>query len=113
MSRSVRTCFVCILSMLFAGASGMAWARSITSISVDTAASTATIACEAGEPGDGHVVYFAWSADSVDYGDDIGDWPNFVRVGRIGDGTWEDSACWAVIVSFFKTYFNTGCGRIL
>ena len=24
-----------------------------------------------------------------------------------------DSACWAVIVSFFKTYFNTGCGRIL
>jgi len=24
-----------------------------------------------------------------------------------------DNACWAVIVSFFKTYFNTGCGRIL
>ncbi len=80
MSRSVRLCFVCILSMFFAGASGMAWARSITSISVDKATSTATISCEAGEVGDGHVVYFAWSTDRVDYGDDIGDWPNFVRV---------------------------------
>ena len=87
MSRSVRLCFVCILSMLFVGVSGMAWARSIMSISVDKATSTATISCEAGEVGDGHVVYFAWSTDRVDYGDDIGDWPNFVRVGRIGDGT--------------------------
>ena len=87
MSRSVRLCFVCILSMLFVGVSGMAWARSIMSISVDKATSTATISCEAGEVGDGHVVYFAWSSDRVDYGDDIGDWPNLVRVGRIGDGT--------------------------
>ena len=56
MSRSVRLCFVCILSMLFAGASGMAWARSITSISVDTATSTATISCEAGEVGVCHTI---------------------------------------------------------
>ena len=53
-------------AVFFAGASGMAWARSITSISVDMSTATATISCEAGEVGDGHVVYFAWSTDRVD-----------------------------------------------
>lgn len=101
MSRSVRLCFVCILSMLFVGASGMAWARSITSISVDTATSTVTISCEAGEVGDGHVVYA--NLGVLDLAD------RFQVILVCADGG-KTSWCFD---SPFKTYFNTGCGRIL
>ena len=60
-------------------------AREISTLSVDTAVGTVSVEFAAGEEGDGHVLYYAWSNDGQDKGGAIASWPNVVRLGRIGD----------------------------
>ena len=56
-------------------------AREISAISID--GSNATLTMTAGESGDNHCVYWAWSTDGLDHGETIGDWPHVVRLGYV------------------------------
>ena len=60
-------------------------AREISSLVVDPSTTAASVAFEAGTPGDAHVLYYAWSLDGLDKGGDPGDWPNVLRMGRVAD----------------------------
>ena len=60
-------------------------ARDITSLSVDAGSGTSTVEFTAGNPGDGHILYYAWSNDGMDKGADIASWPNVVRLCRVAD----------------------------
>jgi hypothetical protein len=60
-------------------------ARDVTSFSVDSFADTAAMRFEAGEAGDRHVIYYAWSNDGEDKGDDIQAWPNVARIGLVAE----------------------------
>ncbi len=46
-----------------------AFARDVTNLTV--ADGTATVTFEAGDEGDGHVLYYAWSTDGIDKGSDL------------------------------------------
>ena len=66
-----------------------AWAREITNLDVSADGATATVAMSAGEEGDSHVLYYAWSNDGVDKGADISAWPHVLRTGRVADNATE------------------------
>ena len=60
-------------------------ARDVTALSIDAATGEATVTIAAGEPGDGHVLYYVWSNDGYDKGGTLAAWPNVVRLGRVAD----------------------------
>ena len=62
---------------------GVVSARDVTTLTV--ADGTATVTFEAGDEGDGHVLYYAWSTDGIDKGSDLFAWPHAVRVDRVAD----------------------------
>ncbi|MBO7206346.1 MAG: hypothetical protein J6W10_01890, partial [Kiritimatiellae bacterium] len=62
--------------------------REVTNLSVsvaDDGSATATVEFTAGEEGDAHVLYYVWSNDGVDKGDDLAAWPHVLRVNRVAD----------------------------
>ena len=63
-----------------------AFAREMTGFSVDAENSTATVVLgEAAVEGETNAVYYAWSVDGQDRGDDISNWPNVVRLGIVDE----------------------------
>ncbi len=60
-------------------------ALEITSFAVDSSANTATVSFTAGEAGVTNALYYVWSNDGFDKGAAIADWPNVVRIGRVGE----------------------------
>ena len=60
-----------------------AFARDVTNLTVADGTATATF--EAGDEGDGHVLYYAWSTDGIDKGSDLFAWPHAFRVDRVAD----------------------------
>lgn len=75
-----------IYSLLASAALALpATAREITALSVDSATHVATVEFTAGEAGDGHVLYYAWSDDAQDKGAALAAWPNVLRVTRVAD----------------------------
>ena len=74
-----------LASCIAAAITHPAAAREITALTVDSATHVATVAFTAGEVGDGHVLYYAWSDDAVDCGATLAAWPNVVRVTRVAD----------------------------
>lgn len=62
--------------------------REVTNLSVavaDDGSATATTEFTAGAEGDAHVLYYVWSNDGVDKGDDLTAWPHVLRVNRVAD----------------------------
>ncbi len=64
-------------------------AREITGLQVAADGAAATVTMTAGEEGDSHALYFAWSNDGADKGADIASWPHVLRVGRVADDATE------------------------
>ena len=63
-----------------------AFARETTGLSVDAENSTVTVVLgEAAAGGETNAVYYAWSVDGQDKGDDISNWPNVVRLGIVDE----------------------------
>ena len=88
MNKIVVACFASLLSVAAFGA------RAISAFSVETGENGNTVfnlAFDAGNAGDSHALYYAWSNDGKDYGEDPAGWPNVLRVGRVADDATEFS----------------------
>ena len=76
-----------VVSSLLVAVAASSYARDITGLEVVCTPSNtvALVNFTAGQAGDSHVVYFAWDEDGTDHGATLGDWPNVMRAGRVGD----------------------------
>lgn len=78
-----------ILSVVAATAAAFAAlvveAREVSGLDIDVDAGIATATFMAGDPGETNAVYYVWSNDGVDKGENIAAWPNVYRVGRVGE----------------------------
>ncbi len=61
------------------------FAREMSSLVINDDTLVVTVGFTAGEPGDGHVLYYVWSNDGEDKGAALAAWPNVVRLGRVAD----------------------------
>ena len=81
-----------------------AFARETTGLSVDAENSTVTVVLgEAAAGGETNAVYYAWSVDGQDKGDDISNWPNVVRLGIVDETDAERTFSLADEGMFFPT----------
>ncbi len=61
------------------------FAREMSSLVINDDTLVVTVGFTAGEPGDGHVLYYVWSNDGEDKGATLAAWPNVARLGRVAD----------------------------
>ena len=76
-----------IVPFLLAAVAASSYARDITGLEVVRTPSNtvALVNFTAGQAGDSHIVYFAWDEGGTDHGATLGDWPNVLRAGRVGE----------------------------
>ena len=80
--RSRCACILILAALLVAPS----FAREITALSVDVENATATVTLgEAAAEGETNAVYYVWTNDGVDRGDNIASWPNVVRLGIVDE----------------------------